>query len=185
MGGMGLKCDQCDNEATVHEVIVRNGERTERHLCEAHARDAGVVRDTPTDSVSSFMQKLSIASQGISEAGKSAGALSCPQCGLSFAKFRAEGLLGCPGCYEAFEDKLAPLLVRAHDGGEHHTGRVPKRAGAMVERQQRLMVLRKELGDAVAQELYERAADLRDQISTLERGGSDTAEVEPGSEGVE
>ena len=33
-----MKCDQCGQEATVHELRVVNGKKVERHLCEACAR---------------------------------------------------------------------------------------------------------------------------------------------------
>lgn len=51
----------------------------------------------------------------------------CPACGLGFATFRNNGLLGCPDCYAAFEGQLAPLLARAHEGGTHHSGKAPAR----------------------------------------------------------
>ncbi|MCA9294157.1 MAG: UvrB/UvrC motif-containing protein [Phycisphaerales bacterium] len=174
---MGIKCDMCDREASVHEVVVVNGERRERHLCEEHAQEAGVLPTKPgPDTISAMMQKM-VAAQHLSTESPKQAAQSCPQCGLSFAKFRAEGLLGCPACYDAFADRIVPLLVRAHDGGEHHVGRVPKRAGALVERQQRLMALRRELGEAVAQEQYERAAKLRDEIGMLEQPNGDAEDA--------
>lgn len=166
--GMGVKCDMCDREASVHEVVVVNGERRERHLCEEHAQESGVLPTKPgPDTINAMMQKMVALGESVTTGA------TCPTCGLSFAKFRAEGLLGCPACYDAFAERLVPLLVRAHDGGDHHVGRVPRRAGALVERQQRLMALRRELGEAVAQEQYERAARLRDEIGTLEQPGGD------------
>ncbi len=176
MGGMGVKCDMCDNEATVHEVVVSNGERRERHLCEAHANELGVLPKKPDAETMSAMMHKMVAAQGHAETSKKQAIASCSECGLTFAKFRAEGLLGCPACYQTFEDRIVPLLVRAHDGGEQHIGRVPKRAGSMVERQQRLMCLRRELGEAVSQEEYERAAKLRDEIGTIEGGRGEGGE---------
>ncbi len=38
-----LKCDQCENEATVHDISLRHGTRIERHLCEGCAREAGLA----------------------------------------------------------------------------------------------------------------------------------------------
>ncbi len=37
-----VKCDQCDKEATVHEVTVRQGAKVEKHLCEACAAKLGI-----------------------------------------------------------------------------------------------------------------------------------------------
>lgn len=38
-----VKCDQCDNEATVHDTTIQKGAMVERHLCEACARGAGLL----------------------------------------------------------------------------------------------------------------------------------------------
>lgn len=62
--------------------------------------------------------------------GQAAGpvaAAACPSCGLTYAKFKESGLLGCPDCYAAFEPSLGPLLERAHEGGAHHAGKKPRR----------------------------------------------------------
>lgn len=37
-----MKCDLCDQEATVHEQTIRAGKVSERHLCERCAREAGI-----------------------------------------------------------------------------------------------------------------------------------------------
>ena len=37
------KCDMCDNPAVVHEVTVRNGIKSEVHLCQQHAQQAGIA----------------------------------------------------------------------------------------------------------------------------------------------
>jgi protein arginine kinase activator len=38
-----VKCDQCDKEATVHEVTIVNGVALERHLCEGCAQSQGLA----------------------------------------------------------------------------------------------------------------------------------------------
>lgn len=38
-----MKCDQCDKEATVHEVTIVNGVALERHLCEGCAQAQGLA----------------------------------------------------------------------------------------------------------------------------------------------
>ena len=100
-----------------------------------------------------------------------APACSCEACGLTFAEFRKSGLMGCSACYKAFESQVGPLIERAHEGGTHHIGKIPRRAGASVERQERITLLRRQLSDAIEAEQYERAADLRDQIRRFEEGG--------------
>jgi len=38
-----MKCDQCEQEATVHELRVVGGKKVERHLCERCARKQGIA----------------------------------------------------------------------------------------------------------------------------------------------
>jgi len=46
--------------------------------------------------------------------------LACPDCGIKFMEFRAEGRLGCPQDYRVFGRGLLPLLQRVH--GATRTG---------------------------------------------------------------
>jgi len=169
---MGVKCDLCENEATVHEVVVRNGEKTERHLCEEHAQEMGVIEGGHGHTgVAGVVQSMVLTKSGAARE-RSAGDKSCPSCGMTFAEFRKEGLLGCPACYDAFEQRLGSLLERAHEGGSHHCGKIPKRAGSSLERQQHLTTLRQSLQRAIEHEQYEDAARLRDEIASLEHNAA-------------
>jgi protein arginine kinase activator len=157
---MGVKCDHCDREATVHEVLVKNGKLTERHLCEVHAAQLGVM--------GAGGEGPNVTQPTASSTVKSTSDPECPSCGTTFSAFRKHGLLGCPDCYATFEDRLTPLLKRAHEGADQHTGRVPARAGSSEQKRAALLQLRRELTEALNVEAYERAAGLRDQIAKLE-----------------
>lgn len=200
-----VKCDQCENEATVHEVMIKGGKKQERHLCERCARQVGVSIATNPGGGAPISQLLSqfMASPGAAQGQAGEGAATgeragakvvnvCPTCGLGFAQFRNNGLLGCAGCYSAFDPQLTPLLSRAHEGGTHHIGKRPKRlresaetggasapqaaqpkrdsaqADAELERQSKIAATRRRLGEAVASEQYEVAAQLRDELARLE-----------------
>lgn len=170
---MGTKCDLCDREATVHEVIVKNGVPHERHLCEFHAAQLGIITSSSTDSGSVESESKSPGASKSDEGHmkqRPVQELKCQSCGTSFSKFRKIGLLGCPDCYTTFQDRLSPLLKRAHEGADHHTGKVPDRAGTSEQKRAQLLQLRKQLADALDVEAYERAADIRDQIAKLEQG---------------
>ena len=93
---------------------------------------------------------------------------TCPDCGIKFMEFRAEGRLGCPYDYEVFRDELMPLLENIH-GETRHSGKVPRRAPRNTQQQTTLIQLRNELKRAVAAEDYEVAARLRDQIKGIEK----------------
>ncbi len=172
-----MKCDLCDAEATVHETQIINGQVRVRRLCEQHAAEQGLtgVASQPTSNTGATV---------VLSMNKKATGLRCQSCGLSYAAFRQNGLLGCSACYEAFEDKLTPLIERAHQGGTHHIGKTPARMlaaaqggdvqaiervlGDARERAERVALLRQQLEDALTNEQYERAATLRDELRRSE-----------------
>ena len=158
-----MKCDECDKPAVVHEVTIRNGVKREMHLCAEHAAEAGlVVHDSvPIDQM---LQQFMVSHAGGSKKKQKA----CPRCGLTWGRFRKTTTLGCPTCYEAFLDELVPLIERAHGGSSHHIGKTPASSGAALDRKREIRRLTQELEDAVAAEEYERAAQLRDRLNTLE-----------------
>jgi len=162
------KCDHCDRPAIVHEVTVRNGVKSEMHLCEEHAREAGVAMPTPPKPINQLLTQFVISQTGKARARPRK---TCPTCGLSYARFRQGGTLGCADCYEAFADQLTPLIERAQNGATHHRGKAPRRAGGSVDRQLLIQQLVKELDQAVAAEQYERAAELRDRLRGLNAPG--------------
>jgi protein arginine kinase activator len=171
-----MNCDHCDKPAVVHETVVKNGVTKEVHLCQAHAAAAGYVlpEHQPLNQLlSSFIPAGS--------GRRSPAAPACPQCGLTVAQFRQSGTLGCEHCYESFGPALEPLIERAHAGGTHHVGRTPRRGGEGLDLRALRMRLVRELDEAVAAEQYERAAELRDRLHELGRGGSE-APAEPASE---
>ncbi len=92
---------------------------------------------------------------------------SCPVCGLTQKDFEKRGRLGCPECYRAFEDVLPSILKRMHRGSLH-VGKVPRDSSKEEVLKNRLQYLEKELQDAIRNERFEDAAELRDQIRDLE-----------------
>lgn len=169
-----MKCDHCENEATVHEVMVRKGEKVEKHLCEQCAQKEGLASQSQQP-INALLTKFVV-----STASGKAGATrskSCEGCGMSYADFRQHGLLGCPACYTAFERELGPLLERAQEGASSHAGKTPIRAGATLDRHHVVATLRRQLAEALESEHYEKAAELRDALRTV---GADLA---PSSDG--
>jgi protein arginine kinase activator len=173
-----MKCDLCNKPAVVHEVTVRSGIKKEVHLCESHAREAGITMPGQQP-INQLLTQFVIAQSGNKPAR--ATTKSCTGCGLTFAQFRQTGRVGCAMCYTAFEAELSPLIERAQNGGTHHGGKTPQRAGISIDRQMLIQRLVKELDHAVAAEQYERAAKLRDRLSSLDiktRASSTTSNPE-------
>lgn len=168
---MKRKCDKCDRSATHHSVEIVKGQKIEKHLCDLHATDEGMAAKSVHTPINELLTNFVKLHSGESQA-RSESQLTCEGCGLTFAQFRESSMLGCPQCYQQFETPLSPLLERAHEGGTHHVGKVPHRAGTGEQRQAQLMRMRKQLDAAVAEEDYELAARLRDDIDRLEQGRS-------------
>jgi len=167
-----MKCDNCkQNQATVHLTEIRNGKKLEKHLCEqCAAQQEGIPVKSHTP-INELLTNFVLAHSG--QMAKEQAA-ACENCGVTWAEFRQTGLLGCEQDYTVFEKDLMPLIQRAHDNANHHTGKVPTRRGGTgvpAKRQVDLARLRKELARAVELEDYERAAKLRDQIREAEEAG--------------
>ncbi|CAB1129994.1 Nucleotide excision repair protein, with UvrB/UvrC motif [Candidatus Hydrogenisulfobacillus filiaventi] len=175
--GGQVVCERClTRPATVHISRVVNGERTDRYLCEACAKEEGAF-PLPFNPQFTLQQLLSGLMGQPQAPGQPRPALTadrqCPACGYRYSQFVDSGRLGCPGCYDAFREELIPLIRRLH-GSTQHRGKVPLRAGRQLRRLQDLERLREELRQAVAREEFERAAALRDRIRELEQGGGDS-----------
>ncbi len=168
---MKRKCDHCEKPATHHSVEIIKGRKIEKHLCDAHASQEGLAIKTVHTPINELLTNFVKLHSG---AAATSTEVRCEHCGLTFTEFREHSLMGCPNCYVAFKSPLAPLLERAHEGATHHIGKTPHRMhGRESElRQQKLLLLRKRLGDAVSNEDYELAARLRDEVRRFEEDAS-------------
>ncbi|MFG0258494.1 MAG: UvrB/UvrC motif-containing protein [Phycisphaerales bacterium JB043] len=175
-----MKCDKCDNEATVHEVVLVDGKHVEKHLCEEHAANEGLMPH-PHAPITQMLSKFVVSSgEGVESDAPVEDA--CPSCGQTYAGFRKEGLLGCEHCYEMFESRLGPLLQRTHENATHHVGKVPRRSGGTVDRGTIVATLRKQLLEAIHAEHYEKAAKIRDRLREVGVGGEPDTLDENGAE---
>lgn len=163
---MGL-CEHCKKaQATFHMTEIHpDGELSTRDLCDRCAAEEGHF---PAVKPSFSTQMLDTFISASKSGSSTKSNLVCENCGISYLEFRNQGLLGCPNDYEVFREVLVPLLARAHDGGKEHTGKTPKSLGITRTTQQEIQALKRKLAEAVAGEDYERAAELRDQIKSLE-----------------
>lgn len=163
-------CEQCKQRtATVHLTKIVNQEKTELHLCEICAQQSGVEWGILFEPSFSLQQLLAGMVEGEDHPGKIAEeGPQCPHCGLMFADFRQNGLIGCAYCYETFGEGLDPLFRRIQGSVVHH-GKVPLRTGGMVRVRKEIEGLRGQLQEAVQREDYEKAALLRDEIRRREK----------------
>ncbi len=168
-----MKCQKCDKAATFHITELTGGAPEELHLCEDHARDyltQGATSQSGEGSASASLADALAQQLAVSGTAEELARLDqqiCPVCGISFYEFRNQGRLGCPHDYTCFEEELEPLLMNIH-GETHHTGKRPAVGPLDTSQQTNLIRLRREMKEAVADENYERALELRDEIRVIE-----------------
>jgi protein arginine kinase activator len=161
-----MLCKQ--NEATVHLTEMAEGKIKKVDLCEECYQAKGM--DNPTSFGCADLVMGLGAAQELAPALPSTE-LKCPACGYAQGDFKKSGRFGCAECYETFAEGLEGLLKNMHKG-VRHLGKVPRSAQQSEHLQETLRGLQKALAEAVANEQYERAAELRDQLRALKEGHS-------------
>lgn len=162
-----MLCDKCKkNEATINFTQVSNDKKIEYHLCEGCAEKLGFknpLKAVPFplgDFLSSMVDK---------DFKEKTGALvqvSCPQCGLTFAEFSKIGKFGCGKCYRAFKTQLDDLLRKIH-GSNRHVGNLPYGSTEVMESIRKERDLHDRLREAIKNEEFEKAAEIRDQLKLM------------------
>ena len=71
-------------------------------------------------------------------------------------------------CYDAFRQHLVPLIKRIQ-GSTSYEGRIPQRGAADLKLEQQIKTLKNQLIQAVKEEQFEKAAQIRDEIKSLEQ----------------
>jgi protein arginine kinase activator len=166
-----MKCQDCgEREGIVNITQIINNEKTVLHLCRECADQRGF--HSPLDSnsfpLANFLSGMLAKAESMKSIKKPAGpSLTCPNCGLTLDEFSQQGRLGCGRCYETFRNQLQDILRKIH-GSSLHRGKLPptlSEEGAHIKEQERLQ---EELRRAIESEDFERAAELRDKIKSLE-----------------
>lgn len=165
-----MLCNVCkEKPATVHLIQVFNGQKTESHLCEECAsQKSGLILDQASKfSIPNLLGGMfgSIYNmQGMPNLTRSS---KCPNCGMSFTDIKQAGKLGCSECYKVYEQELEASLRRIH-GNSQHLGKIPIRGGEKVRIKKRIEEMKNQLQEAVRQEEYEKAAQIRDTLKAME-----------------
>ena len=165
-----MKCDKCEKPATFHITELTDNTPQELHFCEDHARGYLTSSDDSADAPASSMAGALAEQLSVGQTAEQLAELdqqACPICGITFYEFRNKGRLGCPHDYVCFEQELEPLIANIH-GESEHIGKVPKRSPSETEERTKLIRMRRDMKEAVAEEHYERATDLRDEIKQIE-----------------
>ncbi len=162
-------CDECHkNIASVFITQIENSTVVKKRLCEDCARQMMMPG-------SAFEFMAMIPQAGALELGfdnpeiedLKGDILICGNCGTTLSDLRETGKLGCAQCYEAFSEPLSRMFVEVQYG-DLHVGRIPNRCSPSVQMRRRLADLKNRLRELVEQEDFEVAAEVRDEIKSLE-----------------
>ena len=162
-----MKCHHCDKQATVHLTQILNGQMHKMDLCESCAQAKGVTNPENL-SIGRLMENASEGSED------SSSPMTCESCGTTHQDFKKGGRLGCEACYHVFRPVLEPLLDGMH-AGINHLGKVPSRSLLEKESEESEEALRLALRQAVEEENYEKAAELRDRLKKFLTKSSSSA----------
>ena len=166
-----MVCCVCkQKEATVHLTQIAGDKMQKVDLCEDCAKEKG-VNDPAGFSLADLLLGLG-ASQEMEEAS-GGSELRCPHCGFSQADFKKAGRLGCAHCYETFAEGLEGLLKSMHKG-TRHKGKMPSALRGSQDLREKMATIQKKLDKAVAEENFEQAAQLRDELKTVKARMSET-----------
>ena len=159
-----MLCESCgNNQASIHYTKIINGEIEEHHLC---TDCTSSFSDLDFDTSLFFNKFFTGLIDNIDESNKEKIDIKCPECGLSYKRFKALGKFGCSQCYKTFEEQIDTLVKGLH-GHNTHKGKIPKRSNIKIFLRRETEKLRVDLENAIKREEFEKAATIRDEIKTL------------------
>jgi protein arginine kinase activator len=165
-----MKCDFCDQKATVFLTQLVEGQMKKLCLCESCAKEKGVTDPTGfslADMLMGGMPTSAIVGAKPIAKNRVHGGKTCPNCGFSADDLNRVRRFGCSECFDVFRPELE-LILRGMHQGPLHVGKVPKGFEELHARDEKLESLRTELEKAISEENYESAASLRDEIRQIE-----------------
>lgn len=173
-----MLCNNCKKkEATCFIEKNINGKVTKYALCSDCAKKSGEFEFKPFSGMN-FLGGL-FGFPEISRELIRGDEKKCTLCGSTFDEIVNAGKVGCAECYKVFAEELSPTIRRIH-GSRFHIGRKPgaivsehapdKESGKVEDTgKAELKKLKKELGESIKCEDFEKAAELRDRIREIEK----------------
>ena len=159
-----MKCEFCDNEATVFYTQAVQGGQKKISLCDSCAEERGLTDPSAFSMVDILMDETPQQAESVTLVDV---AEKCEHCGFTIEDYRKVGRLGCSQCYVAFRGEILPVLAKMHNGVKH-AGKVPSGMEGVIAKRQKLDKLKKKMAKAISEEDFEAAVGLRDTIKQLE-----------------
>jgi protein arginine kinase activator len=162
-------CEHCkQRHASVTITQVQNGTKLERHYCEVCASQFHPFHFDAQEEPISLHQLMSnwFGMPTKKTQAEPKKALNCPSCGFTYRQFLKVGKFGCPTCYDTFRSQLPSVLQRIQ-ADVQHVG-YKQQNDQSLKIQDQIDTLRQQMHIAISEENFEKAAQLRDQIRSLE-----------------
>ena len=163
-----MLCEKCQkNPAVVHMQHFIHGMKKEMHLCQ----ECSFKFEMPIsleNILQGFLEQMKHFGQPGQAASPELQKLTCTHCGMAFNEFKTDGKLGCDSCYHAFQKSVESLIINVQ-GSTRHDGKFPQRSGVALLQKRQVDEMRVHLQAAIAEENFEEAARLRDEIKAMER----------------
>jgi protein arginine kinase activator len=164
-----MKCQICkERDANIVFTKIVNNEKDVLHICLECAKKKGLTVEigaADTEGVDSIPITQQTNAGFFDESP--VPDLTCDRCGTTFATFKKTGYLGCDHCHEVFGTYIEKILGQIH-GATVHEGKAPVGTLNDLGVKKHLRTLRQRLKRCIESEDYERAAELRDKIATIE-----------------
>ena len=170
-----MLCDNCGkNEATIKLTQVINGKKLEMMICEGCGKKMGITEinfEMPIN-LSNFLGDF-ISQQENEEImpfDTPNTTLKCNKCNMTYEEFLNTGKFGCEECYNIFGYKVDSLLKRIQGTDKYIGRKANHNENNRIQENKnlsRLEKLQQELTQAIKEERYEDAAEIRDEIKNI------------------
>ena len=167
-----MKCDSCEQKATVFYTQVTDGKMKKTALCDSCAKEQGITDPAGllmADQMMMGVTKPESSGENLPELDVSSNLSSreCPTCSFTIEDYKKIGRLGCGDCYIAFGPDIEQRLPSLHKSLSH-TGRIPEGLAELEKKKNIIDDIQKKLDQAIADENYEAAASLRDELKAAQ-----------------
>lgn len=156
-------CQKCKKRvATVTHTELINGEKCTLCLCDICAAETyGEFEENIAEAILGGLFDEPLREEKV-----------CPSCGMRFSDYERSGLLGCPSCYDLFNEELMPYIARIQ-GNTRHVG---KEGGVYTSEHdylRRLHILQGNLERALKNGDFAEAGRINEKMNALKksRGG--------------
>ena len=159
-----MKCQLCEQEASVTYTKIVGDKSQKIHLCEQCADEKGVT-NLDNFSLSDILmndEQFSAIDEDVKHDQS-----ACSECGFTLDDLRKIGRLGCSACYDQFGSELKSMISTMHKGALHK-GKVPEGMLLAIEAKTKLKSLQSQLDKAIADEEYEKAGVLKEKLNAFQ-----------------